>query len=669
MDRKIKRWIALPVFAFCLLLTVFCRTEAFASPDGQPAPTHTFSVGDRVDGGVIVANDGAYYCACCHEHNHPDTLFGRINCLLCRVKQIVWRLADKTPGGEHVYRIVNDLEPTCTDNGAASLCCAKCGDVQFASDVLVPATGHKPVTDPAAEATCYSTGLTEGSHCGTCGLVLKAQEVTAQVGHDFADGDTVTALATDPATNTVTATFVCRFCGETRDNEPIEAEGSVGGYERVYHTLRGALAAAKKGEAVYLLRDTVLDKDLTVGSGVTLVLPCFDADPGYVRREDTGDDYPLFCPDNPGTEVAPAVYRTLTVPAGKTLTVGFGGTLLVNAVTGQTVGGGNDYGVTGGYARLVLGGKIIVKNGGTFDCSGVTEDLGGSVEIESGGTMYETFAIKKFRGGSYSLAAFVISIFPLDEYEMNGMRAPLTLHAGAALTGTAKIFASGEYQYSHFRQVADDDALMMLRDGATCVRTLSGGVSEYRFTGDVVFGDSGMALFALFGDMPYKLNGNVRLMFFDGNVTLDKALELLPGFSMVIGKGAVLETSPDAMGFFCTGEACEAGGKQYPSYYDYDGLYAGLDKLYTPGRGDAALYVLDGGKVKGDSVFAGRVYADGSSSFTSATGERVSSVNVACGAVDTSTYHLDYNVYELPLLYETLTGDALAAARAKLGLD
>ncbi len=667
MDRKIKRWTALPVFTLCLLLAAFCRAEAFASPDGQPAPTHTFSVGDRVDGGVIVANDGAYYCACCHEHNHPDTLFGRLNCLLCRVKQIVWRLADKTPGGEHVYRIVNDLEPTCTDNGAASLCCAKCGDVQFQADVLVPAAGHKPVTDPAVEATCYSTGLTEGSHCETCGLVLKAQEVTAQVGHDFADGDAVTALRIGrTGDDDVTATYNCRFCGEEQTNVPISAEAAVGDYVNVYHTLKAALDAAKNGGTAYLLRDLTLIDDLTVGGGATLVVPCFDLDPGYVLHEGA-DAYPYYCPDNPVQSIAPSVYRRLTVPAGVTLTLDDGGTLLVNAVTGQAAGGGSDYGITGGYGELDLGGRLLVKNGGVFDCSGVTENLGGSAEIKSGGTMYETFAIKKFRGGTYSLAALFVSIFPLDEYEMNGMQAPLTLHAGAALIATAKIFASGEYQYSHFRQVADEDALMILRDGATCVRTLSGGVSEYRLTGNVAFGDSGMAMLALFGDVPYKLDGNIRLMFFDGNVTLDKALELLPGFSMVIGKGAVLETGSDAMGFFCTGEACEAGGKQYPSYYDYDGQYTAPEKRYTAGRGDAALYILDGGRVQGEGLFVGRIYTDESSSFTSTCTERTASVNVAWG--DPATSNFGVNEYELETMQETLTGDALAAARAKLGLD
>ena len=44
---------------------------------------------------------------------------------------------------------------------------------------------HEVVTDAAVPATCVATGLTEGSHCATCGEVLVAQEVTPLAAHTF----------------------------------------------------------------------------------------------------------------------------------------------------------------------------------------------------------------------------------------------------------------------------------------------------------------------------------------------------------------------------------------------------------------------------------------------------------------------------------------------------
>ena len=44
---------------------------------------------------------------------------------------------------------------------------------------------HTVVTDPAVEATCTKTGLTEGKHCSVCGTVLTAQETVPAKGHSY----------------------------------------------------------------------------------------------------------------------------------------------------------------------------------------------------------------------------------------------------------------------------------------------------------------------------------------------------------------------------------------------------------------------------------------------------------------------------------------------------
>ena len=50
---------------------------------------------------------------------------------------------------------------------------------------------HAVVTDEAVAATCTETGLTEGSHCSICGLVLAAQEPVDALGHDLGQWITV----------------------------------------------------------------------------------------------------------------------------------------------------------------------------------------------------------------------------------------------------------------------------------------------------------------------------------------------------------------------------------------------------------------------------------------------------------------------------------------------
>lgn len=76
---------------------------------------------------------------------------------------------------------VNAVEATCVDAGHISgYECPDChkhywdaAGKELINDEEwnIPAVGHVWVTDPAKEATCTNTGLTEGKHCTRCGMV------------------------------------------------------------------------------------------------------------------------------------------------------------------------------------------------------------------------------------------------------------------------------------------------------------------------------------------------------------------------------------------------------------------------------------------------------------------------------------------------------------------
>ena len=86
---------------------------------------------------------------------------------------------------EHVEEIIPGKEATCTESGLTEgKKCALCGEVLVAQEV-VPALGHKEVTDAAKEPTCTETGLTVGKHCERCGEVLVEQEIVPALGHKW----------------------------------------------------------------------------------------------------------------------------------------------------------------------------------------------------------------------------------------------------------------------------------------------------------------------------------------------------------------------------------------------------------------------------------------------------------------------------------------------------
>ena len=105
-----------------------------------------------------------------------DAVTGKVDDLNKQVTDLISSTIKQLTCGKHEYGDFEILKnPTCTEKGQKGKICKKCGKITEKTDI--DATGHAPVTDPAVAPTETSDGLTEGSHCGVCGVVLQAQEV------------------------------------------------------------------------------------------------------------------------------------------------------------------------------------------------------------------------------------------------------------------------------------------------------------------------------------------------------------------------------------------------------------------------------------------------------------------------------------------------------------
>jgi hypothetical protein len=108
----------------------------------------------------------------------------------------------------HAYGDAKVTAPTCTEEGYSIKTCANCKDeVKF--DV-VAAKGHTAVAVPGYAATCTSTGLTEGSKCSVCDVVLTEQtEIPANDDHKLVEIPAVAATCTSKG---ATAGSKCSAC-------------------------------------------------------------------------------------------------------------------------------------------------------------------------------------------------------------------------------------------------------------------------------------------------------------------------------------------------------------------------------------------------------------------------------------------------------------------------
>ena len=105
-----------------------------------------------------------------------DAVMGKVDDLNKQVTDLISSTIKQLTCGKHEYGDFEILKnPTCTEKGQKGKICKKCGKITEKTDI--PAAGHAPVTDPAVAPTETTDGLTEGSHCGVCGVVLQAQEV------------------------------------------------------------------------------------------------------------------------------------------------------------------------------------------------------------------------------------------------------------------------------------------------------------------------------------------------------------------------------------------------------------------------------------------------------------------------------------------------------------
>ena len=105
-----------------------------------------------------------------------DAVTGKVDDLNKQVTDLIGSTIKQLTCGKHEYGDFEILKnPTCTEKGQKGKICKKCGKITEKTDI--DAAGHAPVTDPAVAPTETSDGLTEGSHCGVCGVVLQAQEV------------------------------------------------------------------------------------------------------------------------------------------------------------------------------------------------------------------------------------------------------------------------------------------------------------------------------------------------------------------------------------------------------------------------------------------------------------------------------------------------------------
>ncbi len=98
------------------------------------------------------------------------------------------------------------VKPTCTEHGVLQRFC-ECGEKQ--TEDLSP-LGHTKIEDAPVNPTCAQTGLTKGSHCSACDIIIDKQQPVAALGHKETPDQPLAPTCTETGLTEGSHCFVCQ---------------------------------------------------------------------------------------------------------------------------------------------------------------------------------------------------------------------------------------------------------------------------------------------------------------------------------------------------------------------------------------------------------------------------------------------------------------------------
>ena len=325
-----------------------------------------------------------------------------------------------------------------------------------------------------------------------------------------------------------------------------------------------AYAQANGQSKITLATDGSIGGSYTIPAGITLLIPFDEARTLYTDAPAAIRPTPPFLPSK--------AFRTLTMAANSSITLASGAAI---SVGGQyyAAGGGQSGQMVGPYGciRMESGSAITVQDGASLYAWGFISG-NGAVTVQPGGSVYEWYQILDFRGGS-ATSNMGNKVFPFNQYAVQNIEVPLTMHTGASETAYAAIYASSKTFNSSISFIGagslfelTSGSLTKAYDGSTdrMIYTINGEANlkslNLKLAGIKV--DSSTYVLPLTNNMTIDLKSGSKL-------TLNQTAALLPGVEVSIARDAELVVSNgQSMYIYDEGEwggYCGTGDAQYMS--------------------------------------------------------------------------------------------------------
>lgn len=421
---------------------------------------------------------------------------------------------------------------------------------------------------------------------------------------------------------------------------------------KMFADFNGAVefAQANKLSKITLVSDGTISGNYTVPSGITLLIPFDEAKTCYT---DT--------PTATSFQANAKPFRTLTMAEGSSVTLESGAAI---SVGGQyyAAPGGSKGKIVGpyGFIKMESGSAITVKSGASLYAWGFISGSG-AVTVESGGSVYEWYQVLDFRGGSASkqMDDDGNKVFPFNQYAVQNVEVPLTLHVGASETVYTAVYAMSKIYTTSIPFIADDGMfkvktgiLTKAYDGSTdrIIYTVDGTAEVNSLNLKL----AGMSVSSSSYVLPLTNNMTINLTS-GSKLTVNQTAALLPGVQASIAKGAELMVSEGKSIYIYDadewGGYCGSGDAQY------------IPVVYAPGRPAGARAPLADAKVdvNGKLTAIGGIYTTASGAYICSSDGTGQYVQQGAPGTETKTYQYTQKsgvtAHEIPItparLYNT----------------
>ena len=330
----------------------------------------------------------------------------------------------------------------------------------------------------------------------------------------------------------------------------------------VKYTVEDAVA---KGGTVTLAGNAFIASNLTIPSGVTLILPSdsdtYDAMPSKIKNL-YGSGEKGFVDQNNNY-----IKTVLTI---KNCVVTVNGTILIRGLLGAE-GGILEGHTSGSHSQLINNGTLQFNNGSTLVARGYVKGSG-IAYFNNGSNVYSPFVVRDFRGGTNTTTVFRKGgISPFNQYEMPNIQCVQIYYYGASHTAYVDLYASSKHNTDSIT-VIGSNGIIILKDGNSYLRkTYNDSETTLTIIGNAEIGNLVLTVSGVdvkMSDVQFPLSWLYDINIGDGttatNVNAPYDYKILTGCNVTVAQNATLTTNKSVI-IYSTFTDTEFGGAVYPN--------------------------------------------------------------------------------------------------------